>query len=160
MRVSVLWFGRPSASPFEGEVATYRARVQRRWPAADVALKPAAGNRASDPLRALHKEAEAAQAHLAGDWLRVALDEEGECLDSVGFARLLGDAEDKGRAGVGFIIGSDLGLDGALRAAADHRLSLSRMTLPHLLARLFLWEQLFRATHILGGGGYHRQRVQ
>ena len=43
---------------------------------------------------------------------------------------------------------------------ADERLSLGPMTLPHLLARLTLWEQLFRATHILGGGAYHRVSVQ
>lgn len=160
MRVSVIWFGRPSSSPFEGEVETYRARVQRRWPATDVALRPAPRSRAADPVRALRTEAEAARDHLPAGCLRVALDEQGEELDSVGFARFLGAAEEAGTPGVGFIIGSDLGLDAALRAEADRRLSLTRMTLPHLVARLLLWEQLFRATHILGGGGYHRLRVQ
>jgi len=47
-----------------------------------------------------------------------------------------------------------------LTLRADERLSLSAMTLPHLLARLLLWEQLFRATQILGGGSYHRDGVQ
>jgi 23S rRNA (pseudouridine1915-N3)-methyltransferase len=39
------------------------------------------------------------------------------------------------------------------------KLSLSPLTLPHQIARLVLWEQLFRATHILGGGAYHRSGV-
>jgi 23S rRNA pseudoU1915 N3-methylase RlmH len=34
------------------------------------------------------------------------------------------------------------------------------LTLPHLLARLLLWEQLFRAANMLGGGAYHRVSVQ
>lgn len=160
MKVSVVWFGRPAASPYEGEVERYRRRVQRRWPATDVALRPVAGRRASDPVRALAQEAEAARGHLVQGWLRFVLDEEGERLDSGAFARALAAAEADGTPGVGFVIGSDLGLHASLRAEADRRLSLSRMTFPHLLARLLLWEQLFRATHILGGGGYHRLRVQ
>jgi 23S rRNA (pseudouridine1915-N3)-methyltransferase len=55
-----------------------------------------------------------------------------------------------------FVVGSDLGLHPDLLDRADEKISLSPMTLPHLLARLLLWEQLFRATHILGGGAYHR----
>jgi 23S rRNA (pseudouridine1915-N3)-methyltransferase len=48
-------------------------------------------------------------------------------------------------------------LDSGLVDRADERLSLSPMTLPHLLARLVLWEQLYRATDILSGGAYHRK---
>jgi len=55
-----------------------------------------------------------------------------------------------------FVLGSDLGLAPSLRNRADDVISLSSMTLPHLLARLMLWEQLYRATDILGGGNYHR----
>ena len=93
-------------------------------------------------------------------WRLIALDEGGRELDSVAFARTLEDYEQRGVPGVVFVVGSDLGLDRDLVHAADAVLSLSRLTLPHQLARLVLWEQLFRATHILGGGGYHRQSVQ
>jgi 23S rRNA (pseudouridine1915-N3)-methyltransferase len=55
-----------------------------------------------------------------------------------------------------FVIGSDLGLDGELKAAAQERLALSRLTLPHHLARLLLLEQLYRASDLLAGGQYHR----
>ena len=94
------------------------------------------------------------------DRLLVVLDERGRALTSEGFARRLGDFEARSTPGLDFVIGSDLGLDRDLVAAADWTLSLSPMTLPHQLARLLLWEQLFRATHILGGGGYHRSNVQ
>jgi 23S rRNA (pseudouridine1915-N3)-methyltransferase len=62
--------------------------------------------------------------------------------------------------GVVFVIGSDLGMDAALLERAHERISLSPMTLPHMLTRVLLWEQLFRATSILGGGAYHRFCVQ
>jgi 23S rRNA (pseudouridine1915-N3)-methyltransferase len=90
----------------------------------------------------------------------VALDERGRARDSESFARWLGRLEEDGVEGVVFAIGSDLGLERSVLEAADESLSLGPMTLPHLLARLLLWEQLFRATHILGGGAYHRVSVQ
>ena len=51
-------------------------------------------------------------------------------------------------------------LDAGLTGEALRRVSLGAMTWPHQMARLMLWEQLFRAVSILGGGGYHRLRVQ
>jgi 23S rRNA (pseudouridine1915-N3)-methyltransferase len=89
-----------------------------------------------------------------------ALDERGRARDSESFARWLGGLEQDRAEGVVFAIGSDLGLDKSVLNMADECLSLGPMTLPHLLARLTLWEQLFRATHILGGGAYHRVSVQ
>ncbi len=160
MRIRILWFGRPRGSPYEEQVAVYRKRVTRRWPAEDLALRPVAAGREQDPDRARAAEAEMVRSHLHRRWTLVALDEQGERLDSPGFARVLGDAEQHGVPGMTFVIGSDIGLERDLCAQADRRLSLSPLTLPHLLARLIVWEQLFRATHILGGGRYHRQGVQ
>ncbi|MEJ2188435.1 MAG: 23S rRNA (pseudouridine(1915)-N(3))-methyltransferase RlmH [Acidobacteriota bacterium] len=160
MRVRVVWLGRPAGSPDEGQVETYRRRVQRRWPAEDVALRPAGGDRGRDPVRALRSEADALARQVFGGWKLAALDERGRAHDSGSFARWLGGLEEDGAEGVVFALGSDLGLDQGVLNVADERLSLSPMTLPHLLARLLLWEQLFRATHILGGGAYHRVSVQ
>jgi 23S rRNA (pseudouridine1915-N3)-methyltransferase len=160
VKALVVWFGRPAASPYERQVAEYRKRVDRRWPAADRPFRPAGRVRDSDPRRALAAEAVAARRQAPHGWRLVALDEQGEALSSERFAHLLGAAEEQGAAGIVFVIGSDLGLDPELAASAWYRLSLGPMTLPHQLARLLLWEQLFRATQILGGGGYHRLRVQ
>ena len=68
--------------------------------------------------------------------------------------------EESGCPGIVFVVGSDLGLDREILDRAWLRLSLSRLTLPHLLARLLLWEQLFRITDIRSGGAYHRRSVQ
>jgi len=156
----VVWLGRPAGSPYEDQVETYRRRVQRRWPAEDVALRPAGGDRSGDPARALRSEADALARQVPAGWTMAALDERGRARDSESFARWLGGLELDRAEGVVFAIGSDLGLDKSVLDMADERLSLGPMTLPHLLARLLLWEQLFRATHILGGGAYHRVSVQ
>ena len=160
MKVRVAWLGRASASPYEHEVETYRKRVHRRWPAEDRVLRASAGGREKDPDRVQRLEADALIHHLEPGWRLVALDEQGRTRTSTEFAGRLQKLADGGVEGVLFAIGSDLGLHRDLLERADERLSLSPMTLPHLLARLLLWEQLFRAASILGGGAYHRVKVQ
>ena len=86
----------------------------------------------------------------------LALDERGEALPSVAFARLLGRLRDEGRSEAVFLIGGAEGHTEALRERADRVLSFGPMTWPHLLARVMLAEQLYRATTILGGLPYHR----
>ncbi len=160
MKVRVAWLGRPSASPYERAVETYRKRVHRRWPAEDRAVRAASGGRERDPDRVLRMEAEALLRHLDAGWRLVAVDEHGSGLTSDSFARKMAEIADRGVDGLLFVIGSDLGLHRDILDRADEKLSLSAMTLPHLLARLVLWEQLFRAVNILGGGAYHRVGVQ
>jgi len=160
VKVRVAWLGRPTASPYENEVETYRKRVHRRWPAEDRPLRPSAGGRNKDPERVLRLEAEVLMRHLEPGWRLVALDDRGQTHNSEAFARRLQKHADGGIDGILFAIGSDLGLDKELTARADEKLSLGPMTLPHLIARLLLWEQLFRASNMLGGGAYHRVGVQ
>lgn len=160
MNIRVAWLGRPTASPYEREVETYRKRVHRRWPAEDRPLRASAGGRDKDPERALRLEADTLMRHLDSGWRLVALDEHGQSHTSEAFAQMLRKQADRGVEGVLFAIGSDLGLHRDLVARADEKLSLGPMTLPHLLARLLLWEQLFRAANLLSGGAYHRAEVQ
>lgn len=85
-----------------------------------------------------------------------ALDERGEQPTSVELARRLGDAMVGGLPGIALAIGGADGLPADVVAAARYRLSLSRLTLPHRLARLLLLEQLYRAVSILRDEPYHR----
>jgi 23S rRNA (pseudouridine1915-N3)-methyltransferase len=160
LKVRVAWLGRSSASPYEREVESYRKRVQRRWSAEDRPVRAVSGGRDKDPERVLKLEADTLLRHLESGWRLVALDENGLAHTSTTFAQRLSKLADGGVEGVLFVIGSDLGLHADLLARADEKLSLSAMTLPHLLTRLLLWEQLFRAANILDGGAYHRVGVQ
>ena len=85
----------------------------------------------------------------------VALTRTGNAETSSRFARRIGDWRDQG-VDVAFVIGGAHGLSEGLLTRADHRLSISQMTLPHELARLMLLEQLYRACTILRGEPYHK----
>ncbi|MEZ4382330.1 MAG: 23S rRNA (pseudouridine(1915)-N(3))-methyltransferase RlmH [Nannocystaceae bacterium] len=85
----------------------------------------------------------------------VLLDERGEQLTSRDLAALVGDARDLGRPQLSLYIGAAEGFTPQDRAGADRLLALSRLTLPHRLARLLLLEQLYRAATILAGHPYH-----
>jgi len=84
------------------------------------------------------------------------LDERGKLMTSPDFADQLGKWRDQGRADVAFVIGGADGLDPALRDRADMALSFGKMVWPHMLARVMLSEQLYRAASILSGSPYHR----
>lgn len=156
MKIQVLWFGRPGRSPFEDQITTYRRRVSRRWPAEDVALKPDRRRRERDPVGALDHEAELLLHRIPEGFVHVALDERGREMTSPELARFLRDLHETATTGVALTIGSDLGLARRVRSAARRTWSLGRLTLPHLLARLVVWEQLYRASDILAAGRYHR----
>ncbi|MFH2063548.1 MAG: 23S rRNA (pseudouridine(1915)-N(3))-methyltransferase RlmH [bacterium] len=85
----------------------------------------------------------------------IALDRTGRQIPSESFAEQLRKLGETGRP-ICFLIGGAAGLSPAVLQRADLKLSLSEMTLPHELARVFLVEQLYRALSISHGGKYHR----
>ena len=86
----------------------------------------------------------------------IVLDETGTSLTSRAFAEKLQGWIERGDNDVTFVIGGADGLDDAIRARADLVLSLGPMTWPHMLARVLLCEQLWRAISILTRHPYHR----
>ena len=86
----------------------------------------------------------------------IALDERGRQLSSPDFAALLARLRDDGQADAVFLIGGADGLDPELRDRASHSLSFGAMVWPHMLVRVMLAEQLYRAATILAGAPYHR----
>jgi 23S rRNA (pseudouridine1915-N3)-methyltransferase len=87
----------------------------------------------------------------------VLLDEKGEQLGSMDFARKLEAWRDGGKREARFMIGGADGFDDEARASADLLIAFGRATWPHLLARAMLAEQLWRATSILANHPYHRE---
>jgi 23S rRNA (pseudouridine1915-N3)-methyltransferase len=84
------------------------------------------------------------------------MDERGKLMSSPDFAAQLGAWRDQGRQDLTFVIGGADGIDQGLRARADASLSFGKMVWPHILVRVMLAEQLYRAASILAGGPYHR----
>lgn len=85
----------------------------------------------------------------------ICLDERGMSLDSPRFARWLAElSENTGRRPC-FVVGGAFGLDEAVRRAARHLIAFGPQTLPHELARVVLYEQLYRAESLTRGLPYH-----
>ena len=87
----------------------------------------------------------------------ILLDEKGQQLGSLDFARRLEAWRDGGKREARFMIGGADGFDDEARASADLLLAFGKATWPHLLARAMLAEQLWRATSILANHPYHRE---
>jgi 23S rRNA (pseudouridine1915-N3)-methyltransferase len=101
------------------------------------------------------REGEAILAALPAGAFAVALDLGGKAPDSAAFAALLERWEAGGRV-PHFLIGGAEGLSATVMARADHALSLGPLTWPHMLVRVMLAEQLYRAQAIRAGHPYHR----
>ena len=91
-----------------------------------------------------------------GSSLLVALDEKGEMLSSKNFTFKISQWSQNFSC-ITFVIGGADGLDKSILKLANVTLSLSNMTLPHQLVKIFIAEQLYRASSILNNHPYHRE---
>ena len=136
-------------------VNEYSKRFPADWPfeLAELKSEKRAANRSIETV--LATEAERIRALVPRQALTIALDERGEQLSTRELsAKLVEWAREAPSAA--FVIGSADGLDAALKASAHARIGLSRLTLPHGLARIFLVEQLYRAVSLHSAHPYHR----
>ena len=105
---------------------------------------------------ALEKEADRVIAAIKPKHLKIAMCIEGKQMSSEELASTFDGVPMHGLSGITFIIGSSEGLSERVKRACDIRLSMSRMTFPHRLARVMLLEQIYRAFSICSGKKYHK----
>ena len=86
----------------------------------------------------------------------IALCIEGSQVSSEGVAEIFGKTALNGISSIDFIIGGSWGLSDEVKCNCDIKLSMSKMTFPHQLARVMLCEQIYRAFQITSGGKYHK----
>lgn len=135
--------------------AEYAKRLSRELPLDLVEIKPGARGKGRDPQRAIHDEGQAILAALPRDAHVVALDGRGKPWSSEQLAGQLASWRMGGRD-LAFLVGGPDGHAPEVLARADQRWSLGALTLPHMLVRLVLAEQLYRAAMIAAGHPYHR----
>jgi 23S rRNA (pseudouridine1915-N3)-methyltransferase len=155
MRLTICAVGRYRQGPEKTLTEDYMTRLDRGGKA--LSLGPTALIEVEDK-KGGGKDAEAALLKRAvpdGD-LVCALDERGKTLTSPEFAHKLAHWRDDGVRGVSFLIGGAEGLSPDLRASADFSISFGKMVWPHMLVRVMLAEQLYRASTILAGTPYHK----
>lgn len=105
---------------------------------------------------ATKKEGERILAVLPQKSKKIALCVEGKQISSEEFSSLIKTAENSGFSQISFIIGGAFGLLEEVKKVCDFRLSLSKMTFTHRMARILLLEQIYRAENIAAGGKYHK----
>ena len=155
MHIRLLAVGDRQPSWVDDAFAVYSGRLPRDW-RFRLDVMPTVRRRKND------KSSQAAEAEgkqildkLAGGEQLILLDERGRQLDSRGLATKLTDWQLDGRD-LCFVIGGPDGVSAGVRQRADFTWSLSKLTLPHGLARVLLAEQLYRACALQAGHPYHR----
>ena len=147
--------GRLRAGPKRDLIDDYLMRFDRTG--RPLGLGPALEHEVEDRKNAgMAAEADLLARAVPAGAVLVTLDERGKVLSSPEFAAQLARWRDDGRQDLAFVIGGADGLDPALRTRADFSISFGAMVWPHMLVRVMLAEQLYRAATILGGGPYHR----
>lgn len=135
--------------------AEYRKRLSHWLPLELVELPPGRRGKGLDPARAVADEGQRMRAALPKGALVVALDGAGRAFTTEQLAQRLADWRRQGRD-LALLIGGPDGHAQEVLAAADESWSLGPLTLPHMLVRLLVAEQLYRAASVLANHPYHR----
>ncbi len=154
LQVTILMVGKTREGFIREGLAFYRRRLSpfMKLAVQEVRAEKEAAGLTPETIKA--REGERLLAQLPPRAYATALDPRGQEFTSEDFAAWLGDRELEARP-LAFLLGGHLGLGETVLTAVHARLSLSRLTLTHELARLVLLEQLYRAATIRAGHPYH-----
>ena len=152
--IVVLWAGRHLRRGWDDLCGDYRDRVAREVPVSDRMVKVKTGGQGVERQR---EEARALREALPDPAWTVALDPRGKTMSSEKFGGWLRRRLEEWPHALVFLLGSDLGLDPSFVRDCRTRLSFGPMVYGHELARLVLWEQLYRGLSMARGIDYHRR---
>lgn len=155
MHIRLIAVGDKQPSWVDTAFETYTHRLPRQWKFRLDAIPSAHRSKSSKPTAAKDAEGDKVLGIIRSDDFVVLLDERGKALSSRELGEKLTQWQSAGRD-LCFLIGGPDGVSDNCAARADFRWSLSRMTLPHGLARVMFGEQLYRAWTLTQGHPYHR----
>ncbi len=158
MKIRLICLGNLKEEYWRAAVAEYAKRLSKSCTLEVIELPEAPIPKPGTPAQiqaGLEAEGEKILSRLTGGYT-IALCVEGKALNSEQFAEKIGSLMSSGVQVVNIVIGSSHGLSPRIKQCADLRLSVSAMTLPHQMARVFLLEQLYRAFDILGPRKYDK----
>jgi 23S rRNA (pseudouridine1915-N3)-methyltransferase len=152
VKIKIAWIGKTKEPAIQSLTDEYLKRISRHVPVEGLALKDEA---ALLQMCGRAAPGKASKTTNAGKSTLVLMDSRGKQFSSEEFARFLGDYQDRNPLPLVFAVGPADGFTEAARSAAQHTISLGKMTLAHELARVVLLEQVYRAFTILKGHPYH-----
>lgn len=154
-RILAVWVGREHKRDPETQLCQrYLERISRYFRIEQKVIKPLQTG-SDDTIR--KRESEKILETIDNRDTLIMCDERGKQLSSPELAQWMGGRFDAADRRLVFVIGGAMGVTDELRRRADFMLSLSRMTLPHALARVVLFEQIYRALSIRAGHPYHHE---
>lgn len=159
MGVTILCVGKLRERFFAEAAAEYHKRLSRLMPVTILEVPDESEPPGASPAlcqQALRKEGERLLARLPSGAYAIGLCIQAKQPDSPELAQKLQGLFTRGRSDISFVIGGSLGLHEEVLKRLDERMSMSRLTFPHQLARVLLLEQLYRAAKINAGERYHK----
>src|ERR1043166_5208097 len=156
MKISLVWPASSSEKDFAEAIDRYLKRIRHFYPIEVVEVPPERGRQTQSDATTMRSQSSRLLAAIPARGTVVVLDERGQPLDSLKFARWLERLTIDSPHGIHFVVGGDVGLDESVKRRADMLLSLSAMTLPHQIARVVLLEQIYRACTLMRNIRYHK----
>jgi 23S rRNA (pseudouridine1915-N3)-methyltransferase len=158
MKFRFLWPSSSADAELASAAGRYLGRIKHFYPVELLEVAPERGGQSGSDAAIIRRRSESARliAAIPPRGFTVVLDERGQQMDSLKFAKWLERLTIDQPHGVNFVMGGDAGLDDAVKQRAQKLLSLSAMTLPHQLARVLLLEQIYRACTLMRNIPYHK----
>lgn len=150
MHIKVISVGRKTDEWYESLYSRFNQRIKRQCSFEEMVLSPGKGSAVKQA------EASAILAKIKSNSVLILLDETGSLISSVELSRLISENAMLSKD-ISFVIGGAHGVSDEIKQKAHLTIALSKMTLPHQLARLILLEQLYRANCILNNHPYHHE---
>jgi len=152
MKIAIWSVGKADESYIKEGVANFTKRISHYYPVDWLLISPAKSN---DPLQLKKEEASSILKALLPNDVLILLDETGKMLSSPALAQLIQQKANQSAHRIVFLIGGAYGVSSEIKARAQFTWSLSELVFPHMLVRLILAEQVYRACSILANEKYH-----
>ena len=156
MKFRFIWGGSHADVELGEAAERYLSRIRHFFPVEVVEVASERGRQRQSDVAIMRAQSARLLASIPERGHTVVLDERGQLLDSLKFARWIERLTIDSPHGVNFVVGGDVGFDETVRKRADRLLALSPMTLPHQFARVILLEQIYRACTLMRNIPYHK----
>ena len=154
MKISIWSVGKNHEAYIKDGVAEFTKRINHYYPIDWLIIAP---SKATQPAAIKKEEAQNIMKPMASTDVLILLDETGKMLTSPGLAQLIQQKANQSAQRIIFLIGGAYGVSDDIKKRANHTWSLSQLVFPHMLVRLILTEQIYRACSILANEKYHHE---
>ncbi|MDR2980219.1 MAG: 23S rRNA (pseudouridine(1915)-N(3))-methyltransferase RlmH [Bacteroidales bacterium] len=157
MKITLLYVGKEDADSLDTAIRSYNKKINFYNSFESQAIPYLKNGKSLSIDEQKKREGELILKKLTPQDMVVLLDERGKTLDSVQFSQCIQQHLNAGVKNLVFIIAGAYGFSSEVYERAQHKLSLSAMTFPHIMTRLIFTEQLYRGFSILKGEPYHHE---